>query len=90
MTKIRYQRVTGMHNIFGREQLFYDKVEEVAKKIAEFYAFQKITTPILEDQELFIRSIGETTDIVEKEMYTLKTKGKDLLVLRPRGHSSCF
>lgn len=90
MTKIRYQRVTGMHDIFGREQLFYDRVEEVAKKIAEFYVFQKITTPILEDQELFIRSIGETTDIVEKEMYTLKTKGKDLLVLRPEGTAPVF
>ena len=90
MNKIRYQRVTGMHDIFGREQLFYDRVEEVAKKIAEFYAFQKITTPILEDQELLIRSVGETTDIVEKEMYTLKTKGKDLLVLRPEGTAPVF
>jgi len=90
MNKIRYQRVTGMHDIFGREQLFYDRVEEVAKKIAEFYAFQKITTPILEDQELLIRSVGETTDIVEKEMYTLKTKGRDLLVLRPEGTAPVF
>ncbi|HOI59759.1 MAG TPA: histidine--tRNA ligase [Candidatus Pacearchaeota archaeon] len=90
MTKIRYQTVTGMHDVFGREQVFYEKVEDTAKKIAEFYAFQKITTPILEDQELFIRSVGETTDIVEKEMFTLKTKGKDLLVLRPEGTASVF
>ena len=90
MTKIRYQTVTGMHDVFGKEQAFYDKVEDTAKKIAEFYAFQKITTPILEDQELFIRSVGESTDIVEKEMFTLKTKGKDLLVLRPEGTAPVF
>ena len=90
MTKIKYQTVTGMHDVFGREQIFYDKVEEVARKIANFYSFQKISTPILEDQDLFIRSVGEGTDIVEKEMFTLKTKGKDLLVLRPEGTASVF
>ncbi len=90
MTKIRYQRVTGMHDISQKEQLYYDKIEETAKKLAEFYDFQKITTPILEDQELFVRSIGEATDIVEKEMFTLKTKGKDTLVLRPEGTAPVF
>ena len=40
MTKIKYQTVTGMHDVFGREQIFYDKVEEVARKIANFYSFQ--------------------------------------------------
>jgi len=90
MTKIKYQTVTGMHDVFGREQLLYDKVEETAQKIADFYAFQRINTPILEDQDLFIRSVGESTDIVEKEMFTLKTKGKDLLVLRPEGTAPVF
>ncbi len=90
MTKNKYQTVTGMHDVFGREQLFYEKVENAAKKIAEFYSFQKITTPILEEQDLFIRSVGEATDIVEKEMFTLKTKGRDLLVLRPEGTASVF
>jgi histidyl-tRNA synthetase len=90
MNKIKYQTPTGMHDVFGKEQVFYDKVEETAKKLAEFYAFQRITTPILEDQELFIRSVGEGTDIVEKEMFTLKTKGKDLLVLRPEGTAPVF
>ncbi|MDD4358486.1 MAG: histidine--tRNA ligase [Candidatus Pacebacteria bacterium] len=90
MSKIIYQTPTGMHDIYGKEQLFYDKVEETAKKIADFYSFQKITTPILEDQELFIRSVGEGTDIVEKEMFALKTKGKDLLVLRPEGTAPVF
>ncbi|MDD4661933.1 MAG: histidine--tRNA ligase [Candidatus Pacebacteria bacterium] len=90
MTKIKYQTVTGMHDVFGREQIFYDRVEEAAKKIASFYSFQKISTPILEDQDLFIRSVGESTDIVEKEMFTLKTKGKDLLVLRPEGTAPVF
>ncbi len=90
MTKIKYQTVTGMHDVFGREQLLYDKVKEAAQKIADFYAFQRINTPILEDQDLFIRSVGESTDIVEKEMFSLKTKGKDLLVLRPEGTAPVF
>jgi histidyl-tRNA synthetase len=90
MTKINYQRVTGTHDVFGREQLYYDRVEEIAKNIADFYAFRRITTPILEEKELFIRSVGKTTDIVEKEMFTLETKGKDMLVLRPEGTASVF
>jgi len=90
MSKIKYQTVTGMHDVFGREQLLYDKVKEAAQKIADFYAFQRINTPILEDQDLFIRSVGESTDIVEKEMFSLKTKGKDLLVLRPEGTAPVF
>lgn len=90
MTKINYQRVTGMHDVFGKEQLYYDRVEEIAKNIADFYAFRRITTPILEEKELFTRSVGKTTDIVEKEMFTLETKGKDRLVLRPEGTASVF
>lgn len=85
MSKIRYQSPTGMHDIYREDEGYYSLVEETAKKIADFYGFNKITTPILEDADLFVRSIGGNTDIVEKEMYILKTKGKDVLALRPEG-----
>lgn len=85
MTKVKFQTVTGMHDIYGEDQKYYEKIEKELKKISEFYHFKKITTPILEEADLFIRSVGEETDIVEKEMYVLKTKGRDILVLRPEG-----
>ena len=85
MSRARFQKPTGMHDIFGDDNKYYEKIEEASLNIANFYNFEKITTPILEDAELFIRSVGGETDIVEKEMYTLKTKGKDVLALRPEG-----
>jgi len=55
------------------------------KEIASFYGFQKIETPILEETELFSRGIGLSTDVVQKEMFSFKTKGGDVLTLRPEG-----
>jgi histidyl-tRNA synthetase len=88
MSKPKFQTVTGMHDIMPQDQVYYEKIQEVLKKVSSFYDFEKIDTPILEDANLFIRSIGENTDIVEKEMFTLRTKGKDFLVLRPEGTAS--
>jgi histidyl-tRNA synthetase len=72
-----------MHDILPQDQGYYQRVMEVAAKVFGFYDFEKIDTPVLEDAELFMRSIGSGTDIVEKEMFTLRTKGKDFLALRP-------
>jgi len=88
MSKPKFQTVTGMHDILPQDQAYYEKIQEVLKKVSSFYDFERIDTPILEDANLFIRSIGENTDIVEKEMFTLRTKGKDFLVLRPEGTAS--
>jgi histidyl-tRNA synthetase len=88
MSKPKFQTVTGMHDILPQDQAYYEKIQEAAKKVFSFYDFEKIDTPILEDANLFIKSVGENTDIVEKEMFTLKTKGKDSLVLRPEGTAS--
>jgi len=85
MSKPKFQAVTGMHDILPQDQVHYERVQEVLKKIFSFYDFERIDTPILEDAGLFVRSIGENTDIVEKEMFSLRTKGKDLLVMRPEG-----
>ena len=59
------------------------KIEEEARDIAEFYSFLRIETPLLEAAELYERGIGEETDVVQKEMYTLRTKGSGKLALRP-------
>ncbi len=77
-----------MHDILPHEQKYFRKIYESVENIADFYAFGKIDTPILEDAELFIKGTGEGTDIVQKEMYTLKTKGNDFLALRPEGTPS--
>lgn len=73
----------GMHDVLPKDMPFWDKVIEATREIADFYNFSRIETPIAEKVELFEKGVGETTDIVEKEMYFLKTKGGDKLVLRP-------
>lgn len=85
MSKPKFQSPTGMHDVLPQSQAYHDKIYNIVKNIVSFYDFEKIDTPILEDFNLFVRSIGESTDIVEKEMFTLKTKGKDYLALRPEG-----
>jgi len=81
--KLKFQRITGMHDILPQDQKYFEKIYNTCKSIAEFYGFSKIDTPILEETELFIKGTGDTTDIVQKEMYNLKTKGGDSLTLRP-------
>ncbi|MFH1575382.1 MAG: histidine--tRNA ligase [Candidatus Nealsonbacteria bacterium] len=81
--KIKLQAPTGMHDILPETQPFFNKVYSVANSVARFYGFQKIDTPIIEDAELFSKGIGLSTDIIEKEMYTFRTKGGDVLALRP-------
>lgn len=88
MSKPKFQTPTGMHDILPQDQAYYEKIMETAKKVFSFYDFEKIDTPILEDSNLFIRSVGQNTDIIEKELFTLKTKGKDILSLRPEGTAS--
>jgi histidyl-tRNA synthetase len=85
MAKPKFQSPTGTHDILPQNQVYYDKIYKTVKNIVSFYDFGKIDTPILEDFNLFVRSVGENTDIVEKEMFTLKTKGRDHLALRPEG-----
>lgn len=80
-----FQAPKGMHDILPQDQAWWEKVEKAVKDLAEFYNFQKIETPILEQASLFQRAVGDDTDIVQKEMYSFKTKGGDFLALRPEG-----
>ena len=74
-----------MHDVLPEDFKIYEKIIEKSKEIVGFYGFLPIATPHLEHTELFTRPLGETSDVVEKEMYTLKTKGGDSLTLRPEG-----
>ncbi|PIR68251.1 histidine--tRNA ligase [Candidatus Nomurabacteria bacterium CG10_big_fil_rev_8_21_14_0_10_35_16] len=73
----------GMRDIRGEEYYNFQGFFEKAQEIAIYYGFKPIETPILEYKEIFTSSIGEGTDIVDKEMYTLRTKGGSQLALRP-------
>jgi len=81
----KYQLVKGMKDILPEEQPFWSWVKNTIEKVAEEYGYQKIDTPILENTNLFIRSVGEDTDIVSKEMYSFIDKGGENLTLRPEG-----
>ncbi|MBI2042668.1 MAG: histidine--tRNA ligase [Candidatus Nealsonbacteria bacterium] len=81
--KNKFQAPTGMHDILPPDQPYYQKLYSAAEGIVDFYGFKKIDTPILEDAELFSKGIGLSTDVVEKQMYALRTRGGDFLALRP-------
>ncbi len=81
--KRSFQAPKGTRDILPQEQVYWEKVRQVISKTAKTYGFDRIDTPVIEDVDLFIRGTGATTDIVQKEMYTLRTKGGDKLVLRP-------
>jgi histidyl-tRNA synthetase len=78
-----FQSVKGMRDISGADFYSIQGFIEKAQEVAEYYGFKPFETPILEDASVFTTSIGEGTDIIDKEMYTLKTKGGDNLALRP-------
>ncbi len=83
MKKPKFQAPTGMHDILPEDQHYFQRVYDTAENIADFYGFSKIETPILEEAELFSKGIGLSTDIIEKQMYGLRTRGGDYLALRP-------
>ncbi|KKS76902.1 MAG: Histidine-tRNA ligase [Parcubacteria group bacterium GW2011_GWC1_43_11b] len=73
----------GMRDLIGNDFFHLQGFMEKAAEISMYYGFQPIETTMLEKEELFNRSVGENSDIVTKEMYTIKTKGGDHLALRP-------
>lgn len=75
--------VKGMRDIIGDRYYNFQGFFEKAQEISVYYGFKPIDTPIVENEEVFTSSIGIGTDIVDKEMYTLKTKGGDHLAMRP-------
>ncbi len=87
MAKI--QAIRGMNDLLPDQSPVWQYFEETVKRVLAQYGFQEIRMPIVEQTELFKRSIGEVTDIVEKEMYTFEDRNGDSLTLRPEGTACC-
>merc|ERR1712137_1382993 len=83
------QAIRGMNDCLPEISGTWQKVESVLRQVVANYGYQEIRTPIVESTDLFKRSIGEVTDIVEKEMYTFEDRNGDSLTLRPEGTASC-
>lgn len=73
----------GMRDLMNENYYNFQGFFEKAQEVAVYYGFKPIETPILEHEEIFTSGIGEGTDVIDKEMYTLRTKGGDHLALRP-------
>ena len=86
MKKLRC--VKGMHDILPEEMPRWHYLENLFRNLVSRYGYEEIRTPILEPLELFVRGIGDDTDIVEKEMYSFEDKGNASLALRPEGTAS--
>jgi histidyl-tRNA synthetase len=83
------QAIRGMNDILPSESPVWQHVEATIRHTLHAHGYQEIRTPIVEKTELFKRSIGEATDIVEKEMYTFLDRNNDSLTLRPEGTAGC-
>jgi histidyl-tRNA synthetase len=81
--KLKFQRPTGMRDILPEEQKCFQKIYNTCEAVVNFYGFKRIETPILEEAALYEKGTGLTTEIVQKQMFSLKTKGGDFLALRP-------
>ena len=85
----RLQAIRGMRDILPAESAAWQRLETAVTTVLEAYGYREIRLPLLEKTELFARSIGEVTDIVEKEMYTFADRNGESLTLRPEGTAGC-
>ncbi len=83
------QAIRGMNDCLPSQTGIWQFVESNIRRVVANYGYQEIRTPIVESTDLFKRSIGEVTDIVEKEMYTFEDRNGDSLTLRPEGTACC-
>lgn len=81
----RFQTVRGMHDVLPGQTPHWQYVEDTLRQWLRSYGYEEIRFPVVEQTELFKRTIGEVTDIVEKEMFTFEDRGGDSLALRPEG-----
>jgi len=79
------QRPRGTQDLLPADQPYWAALEAAAKNVAERFGYQRIETPIFEATDLFVRGVGEATDIVSKEMFTFSDRGGRSLTLRPEG-----
>ncbi len=83
------QAIRGMNDLLPAETGYWQYVEQQLRFVAAGYGYQEIRFPVIEQTNLFKRSIGEATDIVEKEMYTFADRNGESLTLRPEGTAGC-
>jgi histidyl-tRNA synthetase len=79
----RIKVLRGFRDIAGEDLERFKAIEGVSREAFELFGFKEIELPILERTELFVRSIGDATDIVEKEMFTFTDKGGESITMRP-------
>ncbi len=80
-----YQAPKGTRDVTPAESYRWQYVEELIRKTTARFGFKEIRTPVIEHTELFLRSVGDTTDVVQKEMYTFNDKGGRSITLKPEG-----
>ena len=83
MTELQHAR--GTHDLIGEDQRRHGHVANSARRVAALYGFDEWTTPVFEDTRVFSRTLGETSDVVMKEMYSFEDRGGDPITLRPEG-----
>lgn len=79
------KKIKGTEDVLPKDSYRWQFVEDVMRKESAAYGFKEIRTPVFEHTELFARGVGQTTDVVQKEMYTFDTKGGESVALRPEG-----
>jgi len=83
-----YQKIKGTQDFYGENMQKMRIIENVIRNTANNYGFREIQTPVFENTEVFTRGVGDSTDIVNKEMYTFEDKGGRMITLRPEGTAS--
>lgn len=84
-SKKTYAVLRGMHDILPKEEKYWQVFFHNAEKLAQYFQFSRITTPLLEEASLFVRSVGKGTDIIDKEMYVFEDRDGTRVALRPEG-----
>lgn len=79
------KKVKGTEDVLPKDSYRWQFVEKVMREEADIFGYKELRTPVFEHTELFARGVGDTTDVVQKEMYTFNTKGDDSITLRPEG-----
>jgi histidyl-tRNA synthetase len=85
VAKQKFQSVRGMQDVLPEQAVLFDHITDVYTRLARQAGYGHITTPVLEDEALFVRSVGDGTDIVDKEIYSFKDRSDNSLALRPEG-----
>ncbi len=80
-----YRAPRGTVDVLPQEQPYWEHVYQTATRLCQLYGYSRIETPIFEEASLFVRGVGQTTDIVQKEMYVFQDRGGEMMALRPEG-----